>query len=401
MESKQGIHFSFEGTSILTDADEHVRLLFAQRNDNRLLLHNYAMVDKIVQTTRELLSQQNTLDNSETTLLAAYFLITGYWFDYSSPVEGSLKVASSFLSKEGYPAKDSNTVLAIINDVFAGGHPSQGACLLSDARTICVYINDYPTNHALLRLEREFLLGKSYNRMEWARAQLEELLRQKLCTPYAQKSYQHALSESVLLQKLRIEKEERSIPSTALTSLEKPLFKGLDDRSMQTFFRSNYRNHINLSSIADKKASMLISVNSIIISLLITFLSYRNIAATNPIILIPVIIFLVTGLTSLIFAVLSVRPKVTTVNKGEKEMGEIKKNIAFFGNFVHLSLPQYEKAIDEVFREEDLLVGNMVRDLYFLGQVLDRKYRYLTVSYNIFMIGFITTVLLFIFILLK
>ena len=39
----------------------------------------------------------------------------------------------------------------------------------------------------------------------------------------------------------------------------------------------------------------------------------------------------------------------------------------------------------------------MTRDLYFLGKVLDKKYRFLTMSYNIFMVGFVATVLTFLF----
>jgi hypothetical protein len=109
-------------------------------------------------------------------------------------------------------------------------------------------------------------------------------------------------------------------------------------------------------------------------------------------ILLPVIIFLVTGLASLTFAVLSARPKVTKLNAGQKDKSEIKKNIVFFGNFITLKLEEYEEAMDEMFRDGQLLLGNMTRDLYFLGKVLDKKYRYLTVSYNIFMVGFVVTV---------
>ena len=67
----------------------------------------------------------------------------------------------------------------------------------------------------------------------------------------------------------------------------------------------------------------------------------------------------------------------------------MEKNIIFFGNFVNLELEEYEEAMDAVLREGELMYGNMVRDLYFLGKVLDKKYRYLTNSYNIFMVGFV------------
>lgn len=166
-------------------------------------------------------------------------------------------------------------------------------------------------------------------------------------------------------------------------------------RAIQSFFRSNYRNHINLSAIADNKANIMISVNSILISVLITLLSYRNIGETNPAVLLPVIIFLVSGLCSLIFAVLAARPKITRLNNGATVPDIRKGNLVFFGNFVTLSLDDYEAAMDELFRDGELLYSHMVRDLYYLGQVLDKKYRYLTVSYTLFMTGFIASVLAF------
>ena len=139
----------------------------------------------------------------------------------------------------------------------------------------------------------------------------------------------------------------------------------------------------------------MISVNAILISVVISILSYRNIPETNPMVLLPVVIFLVTGLTSLIFAVLSIRPKVTSLNQGEITPEQAKRNIVFFGNFVTMTIDQYEEAVDAVLRDGELLYGNMVRDLYYLGKVLDKKYRYLTLSYNIFMGGFIITVVTF------
>ena len=138
----------------------------------------------------------------------------------------------------------------------------------------------------------------------------------------------------------------------------------------------------------------MISVNAILISVLITFLSYRNIAETNPSVLLPVVIFLVTGLASLIFASLSARPKVTQLNDADLPTPPAR-NIFFFGNFVQLPLEQYESAVDEVLHDEALLYGNMSRDLYHLGLVLDLKYRRLTTSYNIFMVGFAATVVTF------
>jgi hypothetical protein len=64
-----------------------------------------------------------------------------------------------------------------------------------------------------------------------------------------------------------------------------------------------------------------------------------------------------------------------------------------------MDLEKYEEAMDAMFRDSELLYGNMARDLYYLGKVLDKKYRYLSISYNIFMIGFIATVITFLILL--
>lgn len=206
------------------------------------------------------------------------------------------------------------------------------------------------------------------------------------------------LAQHLLEQKTQVEKwkrkQDEDDPEQILRKFQQ-LERKIPYGGMQTFFRTSYRNHINLSAIADSKANIMISVNAILISVIISAISYKNITETNPMIMMPAVIFVVTGLTSLTFAVLSARPKVTALNKNLHDKTMIRQNLFFFGNFVSLRLDEYEEAMDAIFRDGELLYGNLVRDLYHLGQVLDKKYRYLTLSYNIFIVGFIATVVFF------
>ena len=139
----------------------------------------------------------------------------------------------------------------------------------------------------------------------------------------------------------------------------------------------------------------MISVNAILVSVLISILSYRNLAEVNPFIMMPAIVFLVSGLISLVCAVLSARPRVTSLNGEKKSIDEIKKNLVFYGNFVNLDLEKYEEGMNELYKDPQLMLSNMTRDMYYLGKVLDKKYRFLTISYNVFMLGFIVTVIMF------
>ena len=59
--------------------------------------------------------------------------------------------------------------------------------------------------------------------------------------------------------------------------------------------------------------------------------------------------------------------------------------------FSQLTLPDYDWAMREMLNSRDYLYGSMVKDIYFLGLVLAKKYKWLRISYNIFMYGLIIT----------
>ncbi|MFT7606555.1 MAG: hypothetical protein ACI8VT_004158, partial [Saprospiraceae bacterium] len=335
----------------------------------------------------------------EIAIIAAWFRNTGFLFEYNKPIDPSVRIAKDFLNQQNYSKAD---IEKVVNCLLATGSGSASAIeeqLLLDAINGYQYTTEYFELHPLLRLEWELLQNRQISILDWNQIQLQYLLKIKFFTPFGKLYFEPLLANNILLLKNKVQKNRQG-GETALEedgSLRK--FQGLERKlpsdATQTFFRTNYRNHINLSNIADNKANIMISVNAILISVLISMLTYKNITETNPVILLPIVIFLFTGLVSLIFAVLSIRPKVTSLNPPGTKPDIAKQNIVFFGNFIHLSLEEYEEAVDAMFRDGELLYGNMVRDLYFLGKVLDKKYRYLTLAYNTFMIGFIATVVTF------
>ena len=402
---KQAINPSASFSSnILNAAQQHVLNLFNQQYDTRLLYHSY-------QRTNNIVEQVNTLGKAllmkdavlEISSLAGWFHAVGYLFDYDDPVKISVEQAKSFLNGQRYSSDKLNKVLAAINATNDSIKPiTQEEQLLSDAINAINTTDRFFEDRPLLRLEWEFLQNRKLSGYEWNQIQLQALLNTRFYTSHGKLTYESIVGQNIGSQKQRVEKNKlNQLQFVDGKEGEVRKFQRLgrkgSDSAMQTFFRTNYRNHINLSAIADNKANIMISVNAILISVIISILSYRNISQTQPMVLLPVVIFLVTGLSSLICAVLSIRPKVTSVNQGPVKLEEAKKNVVFFGNFINLDLEQFEAAMDAVLRDGELLYGNMTRDLYFLGKVLDKKYRFLTMSYNIFMVGFVATVLTFLF----
>lgn len=165
-------------------------------------------------------------------------------------------------------------------------------------------------------------------------------------------------------------------------------------RGADSMLRLTARNQISLSSIADNKSNILISLNGIIISLGLALLVRKF--EERPEFIIPTLIFLSFSLTTIILAILSTRPYVSTGKFNKQDIKQKKVNLLFFGNFYNIEPLEYEKSIEEMISNDPYLYSAMIRDQYYLGKVLARKYKLLRLTYNIFMIGLIVSVISFI-----
>lgn len=167
----------------------------------------------------------------------------------------------------------------------------------------------------------------------------------------------------------------------------------LPGRGVESMFRLTARNQINLSSIADNKANILISINSIILTVLVSMGISR--VADYPNFIIPGIVFLSTCLITIIFAILSTRPKISSGKFTEEDIHNKKVNLLFFGNFYNMTMNEYEWAVKEMMKDNNYLYTSMIRDQYSLGKVIGRKYNLLRVAYTVFMVGLIISSILF------
>jgi len=161
-------------------------------------------------------------------------------------------------------------------------------------------------------------------------------------------------------------------------------------RGIETMFRTTSKNHMELSAIADNKANIMISINSIILSVMVSVLIRK--LEEYPHMTIPAILLTLVCLTTIVFAVLATRPNVS---KGKFERLDIvnkETNLLFFGNFHRMALKDYQWGMKEMLQDADYLYGSMIKDIYFLGVVLGKKYRLLRMSYTIFMFGFVLSI---------
>ena len=165
-------------------------------------------------------------------------------------------------------------------------------------------------------------------------------------------------------------------------------------RGVETMFRVTSKNHLDLSALADNKANILISVNVILISIVVSGLVTK--LDNNQQFIIPVITILTVAMITIIFATISTIPNVTNFQMTRDDIDARKGNLLFFGNFSKLELEDYEYGINILMNDKKYLYNSMAKDIYFLGKVLDRKYKYLRMAYRIFMFGLIISTISFI-----
>ena len=93
-------------------------------------------------------------------------------------------------------------------------------------------------------------------------------------------------------------------------------------------FRISSNNHSRLSDMADNKAHILITVNSIILSAIISLLLRK--IDNNEYLELPSFILLAVSLTTMIFAILATRPTIPNGQFTPDDISEKKVNLLFF-----------------------------------------------------------------------
>lgn len=384
--------------NIVEEAGRFVFELFQSKLSHDYIYHNYQHTLETVRTCRKLANGYPDLTevDLEMLLLAAWFHDTGYVLIYKGHEEKSKDYAKEFLHSRNYPEERIAKVLECIDCTKRDVKPSSLiGKILSDSDIISIGEESFFSKSMLLRKEWENFGIWKCSELEWAKTQLDFLESASFHTQEAQRVYGEQVQINFQEQSQKLRKLEKKVDKKKKNKVR---IKAQPKRGIETMFRSIYNSHINLSSIADSKANMMISINSLLISITLTLVGAKlSLLGTsfkqNQIVIYPIIALLLTSLGAIIFAILSAKPKITRRIHSINDVNESKVSILFFGNYTWFTIDEFEHQMKELMKSEEALYGNMIRDLYYLGQVLIIKYRMIRISYLIFMIGIIFTVL--------
>jgi predicted metal-dependent HD superfamily phosphohydrolase len=385
---------------LIEEVEKYVSGLLSTELESSFVYHNLAHTQRVVSRVKELVDLEHIeKKQADLLLISAWFHDTGYTKEINNHEEESIRIAETFLADKNITPEDFETIKHLIRVTHVIKKPkNQLEAILKDADCAHVSSSDYEEYASLLKKEWELTADKFYNGEEWLKINIDFISNHVYYTISANSNWVQQKNKNLakLLKRLdKLKKGNLKIKQKKESLALKKDKLELPDRGIQTMFRVALRNHITLSDIADTKANILLSVNAIIISVALSNLIPKLDNPSNDYLIYPTLIFLVFTVICIILSVIATRPNVTEGKFTKKDVMEKKVNILFFGNFHQMKLEDFDWAMQEVMEDKRYLYGNLTKDLYYLGLVLNRKYNLLRITYTVFMVGIVISVISF------
>ena len=288
----------------------------------------------------------------------------------------ALVIAEDFLKSQNASEEIITAVKELILATQKGYTPKNiGEKIIRDADCAHIGSKDFEDVTELLKKELELTCNKTLTKTEWLEENINFLTNihrfySEAATTNWTATKAKNLSNYLKLQNKTKQNSVKLKQKKAELNFKKNKME-LPERGIETMFRVTFKNHMTLSNIADTKANILLSVNAIIVSLVISNLVSKLDNNSNHYLIIPTVIFVLFTVTSIILSILATRPNVTSGKFTKEDVANKKVNLLFFGNFHKMNLKDFEWAMGEMMLDRDYLYASMKKDLYFLGLVLE------------------------------
>jgi hypothetical protein len=188
-------------------------------------------------------------------------------------------------------------------------------------------------------------------------------------------------------------------------------------KGIETMFRNAYLADTEMIALAATKANIMISLNGFIVSALM--ISGAFIYASSPAFLVPAGAFLGTAAVSIYFALLAASPdlvglpgrlwswikeaahgrasirELRSYIRREPEFTDGVSNILIYEDRIKLTKEAYWGRMRQLLGDQEAIYRKMSDQLYWLGEIANKKFEMLKVSYSAFRWGLILSVILF------
>ncbi len=395
---------------VLEQIRDYVLAFYQDKDTSKLSFHNLQHTENVVLAATRIAKHYDLSEKDHFIVLAAvWFHDLGYVTDVSGHEERGAALAETFLDehKAGH-----GTIKAVKGCIMATKMPQSPQNLMEqivcDADLFHLGTADFFNEDKLLLKEYNALHETEMDKSEWRKKTIQFLEKHEYKTDYCKRQLNDKKEKNLQKLKKKAEKEEeettiiteiaetvqpdgtpsQEVKKIKVEKVEKP------DKGIETMFRISSSNHQRLSDMADKKAHIMITVNSIILSAIISLVLRR--LDEYGYLIIPSFILLTISLLAMTFSILSTRPSIPNGMFTPADLDSRKVNLLFFGNFYKMQLDEFNAGMEIMMEDKKFLYRSLIKDLYAQGVVLGKKYHYLRIAYNIFMYGLIIAVVAFI-----
>ncbi len=392
-------------SSLVTEIENFVFDHYRDKAPAENVYHNLAHVRNVVELVVEFGKSENLGEKDlEVLMIAAWFHDIGHMETWTGHENISANFAKDYLTKKNYPSEQIDQIAKCIKATKIPHEPeSHLEEIICDADIAHIGSKDFFDKSDLLKLEIEKREIEKISDTEWLKKNIDFLNKNKFFTKYAKIKFDERKNSNLIKlqkkhkKKLEKKNQEKAKDEKLAVEKEKLANKAIDskksDRGIETMFRNVIRTHVSFSSMADNKANIMISVNTLLLGAVFTILVRK--LDTNPHLIIPTVVLTLVSLVTLIMAVRVTRPSISVGLFTKEDIKNKNTNLLFFGNFYKMNLKDFTWGMNEMMEDKDFLYGSMIKDFYYLGQVLGKKFKLLRISYTIFMYGITLSAILF------
>jgi hypothetical protein len=143
--------------------------------------------------------------------------------------------------------------------------------------------------------------------------------------------------------------------------------------------------HVQLSSMADIKANMLLTLAAVMVTIAAPHVM-------KPALRWPAAVLILSCLATVVLAIYAVMPKLPLRVPAERPSRTAAFNLLFFGDFVQMTSEEFEGEMEKVLNDASEVYRVQVREIYTLGVFLaQKKYRFLKLAYLTFLFGLLAS----------
>jgi len=384
---------------------EHIVVQYIENADERMYFHNLSYPARL-QNHFKKINTQFQLDERDFFIVttALWFHNLGFQIERNSLPELNARLAADALKNLQVDEEDINEIKDCLQVPGAGENGiSLNRKIVNDSIYFDLGTEQFREYFRLMRKEREAYANRIFEDGEWTAYKIKILEGQVYQTDFCQSLLNKKKEENLNYLKAVLDKKDIGT-SVKKTGDEIGLYDGKYSsqlkkskhhlRSVQTMFKSSSANHQRLSMMADNKAFIMITVNSIIISLVIGLIIGKFVQVSS--FLVPTILILTVNIVTITYAVLATRPRIPDGKFTKEQLERRSVNLLFFGSYYKMDLKDFESGIRQLMDDSEFLYGSLIKDIYWQGRTLGRKFRLLRISYDVFMYGCAVSVLAYI-----